>query len=207
MNCGLRISNCGLGAFDFHPIRNPKFAIPNSPFFLTAILILAGCATQPTIAPGLPGQAQKNLAEAHSLTNPTETRIADYFEAAEIAEQEAESQPRNAATNQQAQQLYNDAVAGVTVLLEEADGGKYWNHPERISAYEVRFQPGGSNGLWSPGFFDEIKPTKDSDHKQLRIRVHGPGLGGTLVGVRNGRPGEPFAPKVGYACPITTTLD
>ena len=178
-----------------------------APFFLAAILILAGCATQPTVAPGPLGQAQRKLAEARSLTKPTEIRIADYFQAAGIAVPEAESQSRDAVTNQQAKQLYNDATAGVTVLLEEADGGKYWNHPERIGAYEVRFQPGGSNGFWAPGFFDQLKPTKNSDHKHLRIWVHGSGFGGTLVGVRKGRPGDPFAPKVGYACPITTTLD
>lgn len=180
-------------------------------FFLAAFLLLASCATQPTIAPGPLGEAQTKLAEARSHTKPTEIRIADYLEAAEVAEQEAESQSRDAATKQQAKQLYNDACAEVTVLLEEADGGKYWNHNERIgssgASYEVRFQPGGGNGFWSPGFFDQLKRTKESDHKHLRIWVHGPGFGGTLVGIRSGRPDDPFAPLVGYACPVTTTLD
>jgi uncharacterized lipoprotein YmbA len=63
-------------------------------FFLAAILILAGCATQPAVAPGPLGQAQTKLTEARSLTKPTEIRIADYFEAAGIAEQEAESGSR-----------------------------------------------------------------------------------------------------------------
>jgi pimeloyl-ACP methyl ester carboxylesterase len=178
---------------------------------LAAILLFAGCAIQPTIAPGPLGEAQTKLAEARSLTKPTETRITDYFEAAEIAERETESVSREAATKQQAKQIYNDASAEVTVLLEEADGGKYWNHAERIGAadasYDVRFQPGGGNGCWSPGFFDQLKRTKDADHRHLRLWVHGPGFGGTLVGVRSGRPGDPFAPLVGFACPITTTLD
>lgn len=71
----------------------------------------------------------------------------------------------------------------------------------------MQFQQSKGNGLWSPGFFDQLKPAKESDHKHLRIWVHGPGFGGTLVGIRKGRPDDPFAPKVGYACPITTTLD
>lgn len=175
--------------------------------FLIAILLLAGCATQPSVAPGPLGQAQTKLAEARSVTKPTETRIADYFAAAGIAEQEAETQSNDAATRLPAKQIYNDACAEVAVLLDEADGGKYWNRSERFGTYEVRFEPSGSNGLWSPGFFDQLKKTKESDHKHLRIWVHGPGFGGTLVGVRSGRPGDPFAPKVGYACPVTTTLD
>jgi pimeloyl-ACP methyl ester carboxylesterase len=170
-------------------------------------LLLAGCATQLSVAPGPLGEAQTNLTEARSLTKPTETRITDYFEAAEVAEREAEGQAHDAATKQQAKQIYNNACAEVTVLLEEGDGGKYWNHTERIGRYEVRFQTSGSNGLWSPGFFDRLKPAKESDHKHLRIWVHGPGFGGTLVGIRSGRPGDPFAPRVGYVCPITTTLD
>jgi pimeloyl-ACP methyl ester carboxylesterase len=176
-------------------------------FFLAAFLLLASCATQPTIAPGPLGEAQSKLTEARSLTKPTETRMTDYFEAAEIAEQEAESQSADAAIKQQARQAYNNACTEVTVLLEEADGGKYWNQNERIGAYNVRFQPSTSNGLWSPVFFDQVKPAKESDHKHLRIWVHGPGFGGTLVGIRKGRPDDPFAPKVGYTCPITTTLD
>ncbi len=178
---------------------------------LAAILLFGGCATQPTVAPGPLGVAQTKLAEARSHTVPTETRITRYFQAAEIAENEATRQSRNTAAKQQAEQVYNDASAEVTVLLEEADGGKYWNHNERIgssdSSYEVRFQPGGGNGFWSPGFFDLLKRTRASDHRHLRLWVHGPGFGGTLVGVRSGRPGDPFAPLVGYACPITTTLD
>jgi pimeloyl-ACP methyl ester carboxylesterase len=180
-------------------------------FPIGAALVFAGCATQPSIAPGPIGQAQTRLAEGRRHTLPTETRITRYFEAAEIAENEAERQSRDTAAKQQAEQIYNDASAEVTVLLEEADGGKYWNHNERLGSsdatYEVRFQPGGGNGYWSPGFFDRLKRTKDADHRHLRLWVHGPGFGGTLVGIRIGRPGDPFAPLVGYACPITTTLD
>ena len=150
-------------------------------FFLAAFPLLASCATQPTIAPGPLGEAQSKLTEARSLTKPTETRITDYFEAAEIAEQEAQSQSADAAIKQQARQAYNNACAEVTVLLEEADGGKYWNQNERIGAYNVRFQPSTSNGLWSPGFFDQLKPAKESDHKHLRIWVRGAGFGGTLA--------------------------
>jgi pimeloyl-ACP methyl ester carboxylesterase len=181
--------------------------LPRLGGLLVTALLLAGCATQPSVAPGPLGEAQIKLTEARSLTKPTETRITDYFEAAEVAEREAEGQSHDAATKQQAKQIYNNACAEVTVLLEEADGGKYWNHSERIGRYEMQFQPSRSNGLWSPGFFDRLKPAKESDHKHLRIWVHGPGFGGTLVGVRSGRPGDPFAPKVGYACPITATLD
>ncbi len=178
---------------------------------LAAVLLFAGCATQPTVAPGPLGEAQTKLAEARSITKLTQTRITDYFEAAEIAKRETESASDDTVTKQQAKQIYNDASAEVTVLLKEEDGGKYWNHAERIGAanasYEVRFQSGGGNGVWSPGFFDLLKRTKDADHRHLRIWVHGQGFGGTLVGVRKGRSGDPFAPLVGYACPITTTLD
>jgi len=178
---------------------------------LISALFLAGCATQPSVAPGPLGQAQTKLAEARSKTKSTEARIADYFQAAEIAENEAERQSHDKAAKQKSEQIYNDASAEVTVLLKEADGGEYWNHSERIGAsdvsYEVRFQSSGGNGLWSPGFFDQLKQTKNSDHRHLRLWVHGPGFGGTLVGVRSGRPNDPFAPLVGYACPITATLD
>jgi hypothetical protein len=89
---------------------------------LAALLMFSSCATQPSVAPGPLGEAQTKLAEARSITKSTETRITDYFEAAEIAEQEAESQSHDAATRQQAKQIYNDACAEGTVLLEEADG-------------------------------------------------------------------------------------
>jgi pimeloyl-ACP methyl ester carboxylesterase len=187
--------------------KDPTSVRTKSANLLAATLFLAGCATQPSIAPGPLGMAQTKLVEARSLTQPTETRIADYFAAAEIAEQVAEGQSPDTATKQQARQFYNDASAQGTVLLKEADGGKYWNHPEHIGAYEVRFQSDEPRGLWSPGFFDQLKLTKISDHKYLRMWVHGPGFGGTLVGVRNGRLDDPFAPKVGYASPITATLD
>ena len=181
-----------------------------TPILLAVILLFAGCATQTSVAPGPLGIAQTKLAEARSHTVSTETRITRYFEAAEIAENEAEQQSHDQPAKQRAEQIYNDASAKVTVLLDEADGGKYWNHNERIGSsdvsYDVRFQAGGGNGLWSPSFFDQLKQTKNSDHRHLRLWVHGPGFGGTLVGVRRGRPGDPFAPLVGYACPITTTL-
>ena len=143
-----------------------------APIFLAAVLLVAGCATRPSVAPGPLGEAQTKLTEARSRKFSAETRIADYFRAAEIAENEASRQSRNDATKQQGEQIYNDASAEVTLLLQQADGGKYWNHTERIGAsdgpYEVRFQPGG-NGVWSPAFFDQLKPAKESDHKHLRI--------------------------------------
>jgi pimeloyl-ACP methyl ester carboxylesterase len=205
--CRPRLCPRNLGS-ERHDELNPKPATRTiTASTLAAVLLLAGCATQPSVAPGPLGLAQTKLAEARLLTKPTETRITDYFEAAEIAEHQAETQSSDAAIKQQATQLYNDAAAEGTVLLEEADGGKYWNHSEHIGSYEVRFQPGGNNGFWSPGFFDQLKKTNDSDHKHLRIWVHGPGFGGTLVGFRKGRSDDPFAPKVGYVCPVTTTLD
>jgi pimeloyl-ACP methyl ester carboxylesterase len=191
-------------------LRKATVKMRTAPIFLAAVLLFAGCATQPSVAPGPLGEAQTKLAEARSQKFSAEARIADYFQAAEIAENEASSQSRNESTKQQAEQIYNNASAEVTLLLQQADGGKYWDHTERIGTsdrpYEVRFQTGG-NGLWSPAFFDQLRPAKESDHKHLRIWVHGPGFGGTLVGIRSGQPGDPFAPKVGYVCPITTTLD
>ena len=134
-----------------HPMENRPTTRIVEGSWLATVLLLAGCATQPPLAPGPLGQAQIKLAEARSHTKTTETRIADYLEAAEVAEQEAESRSRDAATKQQALQLYNDACAEVTVLLEEADGGKYWNHNERIgssgASYEVRFQPGPTSPI------------------------------------------------------------
>src|SRR5260370_16171327 len=119
-----------------------------------AILLFAGCVTEPSVAPGQLGIAQTKLAEARSRTVPTETRITRYFEAAEIAENEAERQSHDQPGKQRAEQIYNDASAEVTVLLDQADGGKYWNHNERIGSsdvsYEVRFQSGGGNRVWSP---------------------------------------------------------
>ena len=105
---------------------------------LASILLFGGCATQTTVAPGPLGEAQTKLAEARSLKLPTEARITDYFEAAEVAENEAIRQSRDTAAKQQAEQIYNDASAEVTVLLKEADGGKYWNHAERIGVEKRR---------------------------------------------------------------------
>jgi pimeloyl-ACP methyl ester carboxylesterase len=190
---------------------NPAGQVLNLASWLTTILVLAGCATQRSVTPGPIGQAQIRLAEARSPQNPPEVRIARYFEAAEIAVREAGSgNSDETAQQEQAEQIYDDASAEVTVLLQRAERGKYWNHSERIYAsgisYNIRFQPGG-DGLWSPGFFDQLKPTKEADHRHLRIWVHGPGFGGTLTGIRMGRPSDLFAPLVGCACPITTTLD
>lgn len=190
--------------------NSTKVRIKTAPILLAAILLFAGCATQTSVAPGPLGTAQTKLVEARSQTLPTETRITRYFEAAEIAENEAERESHDQPAKQRAEQIYNAAAAEVTVLLVEADGGKYWNHNERIGSsdvsYDVRFQSGEAHGVWSPGFFDQLKRTKKSDHRHLRLWVHGPGFGGTLVGIRRGRPSDPFAPLVGYACPITTSL-
>jgi len=152
-----------------------------TPILLAAILLFAGCATQPSVAPGPLAIAQTKLAEARSHTVPTETRITRYFEAAEIAENEAQRQSRDQPAKQRAEQIYNDASAETTVLLKGANSGKYWNHNERIGSsdvsYEVRFQSGGGNGLWSPGFFDQLKRTK-------RIRSSASPPLGSWTGIR-----------------------
>ena len=140
-------------------------------------------------------------------TLPVEIRIADYLKAAEIAENEALDHSGNQSSKQQGEQIYNDASTEVTLLLRQADSGRYWNRSQRIGDYEVRFEPGGTDGFWSPGYFDWLKRTRESDHRHLRIWAHGPGFGGPLVGIREGRPGDPFAPLAGYPCPVTTTVD
>jgi hypothetical protein len=161
--------------------NSTKVRIKTAPILLAAILLFAGCATQTSVAPGPLGTAQTKLVEARSQTLPTETRITRYFEAAEIAENEAERESHDQPAKQRAEQIYNAAAAEVTVLLVEADGGKYWNHNERIGSsdvsYDVRFQSGEAHGVWSPGFFDQLKRTKKSDHRHLRLWVHGPGFG------------------------------
>jgi hypothetical protein len=59
------------------------------------------------------------LAAARLPQNPPEVRIARYFEAAEIAVREAGSgNSDETAQQQQAEQIYDDASAEVTVLAE-----------------------------------------------------------------------------------------
>jgi hypothetical protein len=90
--------------------------------WLATIVVLTGCATQQSVAPGPIGQAQTKLSEARSQQDPPEARIAQYFEAAEVAVREAESRSSDETAQPQAEQIYNDTSAEVTVLLQQADG-------------------------------------------------------------------------------------
>lgn len=176
------------------------------PLFVSACLsLLAACATVPS-NPSPQSQAVASLQAARSTRATTEQRVALYLQAASNVApllgtgKEATS----------ARETYNTAVAELTVLLRSADQGRLWNKPLNVlngtSSYQLRYQPGNSQGVWSPGYFTNFITASEVKEKVVKTRNLREGVGGTLVGVRKTDPIEKFSPRVGIAAAVTTTV-
>ncbi len=172
---------------------------------ITCAVFLTSCAIQPV---GRPQDiaAAKSLRDARSTQLPLEVRAADYLQAAALTAPDLGSgtQPTLALNT------YNSAAAELTILLRSAPGGHLWNHPLTLTAnnttYHLRLQPAG-NAVWSPNYFTSFIPSAEIKETLIKKENHQPGVGGSLVGVRQTNPRENFAPLKGTTAPVTATLD
>lgn len=177
------------------------------PLFTGACLsLLAACATVPS-TPSPQAPAVSSLQAARSTRSTTEQRIALYLQAASATApllgtgEEATS----------ARETYNTAVAELTVLLRSADQGSLWNKPLTVSnggpTFQLLYQPGSSQGIWSPDYYTSFVPASSVKEKLVKTRNLREGVGGTLVGVRKTDPIEAFSPQVGVAAAVTATVN
>jgi pimeloyl-ACP methyl ester carboxylesterase len=106
-----------------------------------------------------------------------------------------------------ARQIYNASTAELAMLLNKAPGR--WNATTVIegprASYSVSFAPESrKQGIWNPGFFNEILAPAASKDKSSREVVRPEGFGGILVGVhRSEDPHKWLLPRVGVSAPIT----
>jgi hypothetical protein len=177
------------------------------PLFMGACLsLLAACATVPS-NPSSQASAVSSLQAARSTRATVEQRVALYLQAASATApllgtgKEATS----------ARETYNTAVAELTILLRSADQGALWTKPLLVSngghTYQLRYQPGSSQGVWAPDYFTSFVPASSVNEKLVKTRNVREGVGGTLVGVRKTDPLEKFSPRVGLAAAVTATVD
>ena len=176
---------------------------------IAASLTILGCAT-PSGQPADPkyALAEKSLDEARSTAEPTEQRIAFYLQAAA----NSAPLPGTAYDKMRRRTTYYAAAAELTVLLNSADGGRWWNKPESVSTggavYHLRFAPGIHDKVWSPDYFTSFALADKISQSRFRERIHQDGVGGELVGVRHPAQRDPFmVPKGIMPAPVTATLD
>ena len=184
-----------------HPFRRFR------PLFIGACLsFLAACATIPS-NPSPQSSAVASLQAARSTRSTTEQRVALYLQAASATAPLLGS-GREATS---ARETYNTAVAELTVLLRSADQGSLWNKPLTVanggSSYQLRYQSGSQQGVWSPDYFTSFVPASSVKEKLVKTRNFREGAGGTLVGVRKTDPIEAFSPRVGIAAAVTATVN
>jgi hypothetical protein len=177
------------------------------PLFAGACLAgLAGCATLPPPAPSQHTDAATSLQAGRSGVATAEHRAAHYLHAA------VKSAPLLGSGTEAtaARETYNAATAELTILLRSADGGRLWNKPLTLpdgsATYQLRLQPGNSQGVWAPDYFTEFKLPSQVNEKLVKNPNRRPGVGGVLVGVRKASPREEFVPRVGVAGAVTATL-
>jgi hypothetical protein len=152
--------------------------------------------------------AKSRLTAAANATAPYNERLANSLAAAELALGFA-TRGTEQATREHAREIYNAATLQAILLLRSSSGSRSVN-PEQISgvdgSYSIRFQPAGS-GRWAPDYFDELRPVVEADYKSVGTWLRGSGFGAVLVGIHNPRSDELFAPRIGFACSVTATLD
>jgi hypothetical protein len=182
----------------------------HNPVRLSLLAALAITACAPTSLPpeeGLHRSAVAHLKEAGSKTPGPEQRAVLYLESAS----EAASLLDSSASGESAREIYNQAVADLTVLLCSANQGNLWNRPLTFSSgttsYRLRFAKGTRDGIYDPDWFTSFTPASEVDMDSVKNRHRQDGLGGALVGVRKTSPLEPFSPMVGVTAPVTATLD
>ena len=152
--------------------------------------------------------AKTRLTVAENPRASYNERLVNGLEAAEIALGFARRGTEQT-TREQARQIYNAATLQVTLLIRNASGNHTAN-PQQVNgadgSYTIRFQPAGS-GRWAPDYFDELRPVVESDHRVIGSWGRGSGFGAVLLGIHNPRSDELFAPRTGFACPVTATMD
>ena len=180
---------------------------------LASMLLAGGCSTVPHIDKHAPPlvQAATDLKYARRTSLPGSTRAALYLDAAALAD----SQLSQKIANPGALTIYNSATAEFTDLLRESDGGRLWNHPLVLRAwdtdYRFRFATDAKKGVWSPDYFTDFKLARDIRSAHIRRRVVEQGVGGLLVGIhKTPCPPHvnhaPFEPKLGLVAPVSATL-
>lgn len=108
--------------------------------------------------------------------------------------------------------IFDTASGEIAALLHRHDliASQQLKIAGPLRIYQLKWKS-GATGIKRADYYDTLTPTS-------RIQVTGydtvnvrPGVGGTLVGYRNGtaerRLKEPFMPLTGYAVPLTATLD
>jgi triacylglycerol esterase/lipase EstA (alpha/beta hydrolase family) len=172
---------------------------------VTCASLVASCATRPV---GQPQDvaALNDLRAARSHHLSLETRAADYLQAAALTAPELGSGRESSVSRE----TYNAATAELTILLRSGEGGRLWNRPLTLTAdnttYHLRLQP-ASDTVWSPGYFTSFVPSAQVKEKIIKKENIQPGVGGSLVGIRQVTPRENFAPFKGITSPVTATLD
>lgn len=150
------------------------------------------------------------MKQARRIAMSAGQRAGFYLAAAEDAEPFAiKGEPARA------REIYNNATAEVTALLRGANEGREWVNEAIFDgprgSYRLTLDASKRDGQWAAGAFDRFIIARDVTHRRLRKWVREPGLGGSLVGVKNppgGRKGrDPFAPRFGYRAPVTATLE
>ena len=186
---------------------------PRTPVWLrfiaatTCLAFFASCATAPQTGRG-PEYAPTAsiMREARSASVPTETRAADYLQAASI------TAPLLGSGSQEtpAVNTYNSACGELTVLLRCSGGEQLWNHPLTLTrnntTYHLRLEP-ASHAVWAPNYFTSFELEQQIKEKLIRKENIQEGVGGALVGVRLVNPPDKFAPRRGITAAVTATLD
>lgn len=171
---------------------------------LLTALIIAGCAPS-TPAPSY-GSARQQLKLAESSKLSAEQRALLYLDVAREAASDLDCDPSG-----QARLLYNQAAAGLTILLRTEKDGTLWNRPLAVgsgaSSHRLRFAKPTRDGVWDPAYFTAFTRAADVELKTIKRRNLRQGTGGALVGVRKTQPLEAFSPLVGVTAPVTAVLD
>jgi pimeloyl-ACP methyl ester carboxylesterase len=181
---------------------------PASALILCAAFALTACVT--TVVP--PERVETRAAAAYLKAaavpaTPADQRAALYLQAAAAAADQLGS----AAAGDAARIIYNQAAAGLTVLLRSAENGRLWNRPLTVTSgtitYRLKFAQGARDGVWDPNQFTTLTPAAAVPAKSVVRKNRQAGVGGALVGVRKTTPREPFAPPFGVTAPVTAVLD
>jgi len=191
-------------------LQNPLLSvIVSRSGVVAACVAILGCANTP-IQPAASkyALAERCLNKARSTSAPTEQRIALYLEAAADCAALLGSGSESA----RAEKTYDAVATELTVLLNTADGGHWWNHSESVSngstLYQLRFAPGIHDQVWAPDYFTSFKPANQVRTSALRKVNVRDGVGGELVGVRQPAQRDPFmGPRGIITSPVTAVLD
>jgi hypothetical protein len=171
-------------------------------------LVVSGCATVSLPPPeARHSQAVKQLHLARVTGGSAEKRATHYLRAVE------EAGPLLGAEEAiKMRDIYNAAVAELTILLRSKDGGRLWNRPLALTddgySYRLRFAAASRrDATWAPGYFDFFNTPSQVKEKRLRVQVRDAGFGAPLVGVhRSTDPRKEFLPEVGVAAPVTAVV-